>query len=135
MRVEKLLLLLTVCLAVYDYRTKRVPNWVTLPLLLVGVLLNFPGASEIWLSCLLLFTAWRCGALAGGDAKLWMALLWLVPLEMAQPAVLVMAGAFLLTALVQMLLRWLRSRPIFGVLSPGAWRAIPFALWMVAVSS
>jgi Flp pilus assembly protein protease CpaA len=135
MRVEKLLLLLTVCLAVYDYRMKRVPNWVTLPLLLVGALLHFPGASETWLSCLLLFTAWRCRALAGGDAKLWMALLWLVPLDLAQPAALMMAGAFLVTSLVQLLWRKLHDRPVFGVCSPGAWRAVPFALWMVAVGS
>ena len=115
-------------------RTRRVPNWVTLPLLMTGLVLHFPGAPETWLGCLLLFSAWRFGAIGGGDAKLWMACLWLAPSELAQPALLVMALAFLFTATAQVFWRKLRRGPVRGVRSPGAWRVIPFALWLLAVS-
>ena len=127
------LLLLAIGLAVYDFRSKRVPNWVSLPLILAGLLLRFPGALETWLACVLLFSAWRCGALGGGDAKLWMAFLWLPPVKLAQTSVLVMAVTLLLTALGQVLWRWVCKRPLLGIRSPGAWRAIPYALWLLAV--
>jgi Flp pilus assembly protein protease CpaA len=129
-----LLLLLAVFLAIYDLRTQRVPNWATLPLLITGLMLHFPGAPGTWLGCLLLFSAWRFGVLGGGDAKLWMAFLWLAPSSLAQPAPLVMAAAFLLTASAQVFWRKLRGLPILGVRSPGAWRVIPFSLWLLAVS-
>jgi len=126
-----LLLILAIFLAIYDFRTRRVPNWATLPLFITGLVLHFPGVPGTWLGCLLLFSAWHFGVLGGGDAKLWMALLWLAPFELAQPALLVMAVAFLLTAIAQVFWRKLRGRPAWGVRSPGAWRAIPFALWLV----
>ena len=128
------LLLLAVFLAVYDIRTRNVPNWVTLPLLITGLMLQFPGAPETWLGCFLLFSAWRFGVLGGGDAKLWMAFLWLVPTNLAQPALLVMAIAFLLTASAQVVWRKLRGHPLWRMRSPGAWRVIPFALWLLTVS-
>jgi Flp pilus assembly protein protease CpaA len=120
-----------VVLALYDLRTQRVPNWVTLPLLLTGLVLHFPGAPETWLGCLLLFSAWRFGGLGGGDAKLWMALLWLVPRNLAGRATLAMAAALLLTASAQALWRKLRGRPMWGVRGPGAWRVLPFGLWLL----
>jgi Flp pilus assembly protein protease CpaA len=128
------LLLLAVFLAIYDIRTRCVPNWVTLPLLMTGLILQFPGVPETWLGCLLLFSAWRLGVLGGGDAKLWMAFLWLVPCNLAQPALFAMAVAFLCTASAQVFWRKLRGHPIWGMRSPGAWRVIPFALWLFAVS-
>jgi Flp pilus assembly protein protease CpaA len=134
MKLEILLLVLVFCLAVYDGRTKCVPNWVTLPLLIAGLVLHFPGVPATWLACLLLFSAWHFGALGGGDAKLWMALLWLAPLERVQSAAWMMAAAFLLTASAQGIWRILRGRPAWGVRSPGAWRTIPFALWLLAES-
>ena len=134
MKIEVLLLSLVLCLAAYDARTQRVPNWVTLPLLFTGLLLRWPGLPITWLACLLLFSAWRFGALGGGDAKLWMALLWLVPLDLVQSAVLVMAVVFIMTAALQVLWRSIRRYPPWGVRSPGAWRTIPFALWLVAAS-
>lgn len=129
-----LLLLLAIFLAIYDVRTQRVPNWVTLPLLGTGLLLHFPGVPATWWGSLLLFSAWHFGMLGGGDAKLWMALLWLVPSNLAQPALWVMAGAFLLSAMAQVFWRKLRGRPVWGVRSPGVWRVIPFTLWLCAVS-
>lgn len=126
------LLLLAIVLAAYDFRSKRVPNWVSLPLFLAGLLPRFPGALETWMGCVLLFSAWRCGALGGGDAKLWMAFLWLPPVKLAQTSVLVMALTLSITALGQVLWRGVCRRPLWGVRSPGAWRAIPYALWLLA---
>lgn len=134
MKIEVLLPILVLGLTAYDLRTKRVPNGVTLPLLSAGFVLHFPGVPATWLACLLLFSAWHYGALGGGDAKLWMALLWLVPLELMQPAVGVMAAVFLLTASTQLLWRITRGDPAWGVRSPGVWRVIPFTLWLWAAS-
>ena len=55
MKIELLLLLLVLCLTVYDARTSQVPTWVTLPLLVIGGVLHFPGLAIIWLGCLLLY--------------------------------------------------------------------------------
>ena len=134
MKIGIPLLVLAVCLAIYDLRTRSVPNWITLPLLVTGLVLHFPGEPGTWLGCLLLFLAWCFSVLGGGDAKLWMAFLWLVPPGLAKPALLGMAVAFLLTAGAQVLWRRLLGRPVWRVRSPGAWRAIPFVLWFLAVS-
>ena len=131
-----LLLVLVLLVSLHDLRRGRIPNWVTLPLLGIGLLWNFPGALETWLACLLLFAAWRAGWLGGGDAKLWMALLWLAPGALAQAVttnaspVLVMSGIFLLTALVPLLWRKFQKMPLTGHKSPGAWRTIPYAIWL-----
>jgi Flp pilus assembly protein protease CpaA len=130
-----LLLLLTIGLALYDWKTCRVPNRVTLLLLSGGLILHFPGALETWLGCLLLYSAWRLCALGGGDAKLWMALLWLTPPGLAGKSLLLMAGMLALSALLQLAYRALRRCRLTGVQSPGAWRAIPFAFWLAAVGS
>ena len=134
MKIEIILPLLVLCLTAYDARTRRAPNWVTLPLLSAGLVLHFPGVPATWWACLLLFSAWRCGGLGGGDAKLWLALLWLVPLELMRPAVGVMAAVFLLTASAQVLWRRMRGERVWGVRSPGVWRTLPFTLWLWAAS-
>ncbi len=128
-----LLLALVLLVSLHDLRRGRIPNWVTLPLMGIGLLWNFPGALETWLACLLLFAAWRAGWLGGGDAKLWMALLWLAPAVLAQIAVLVISGTFVLTAMAQLLWRRFSKTPLTGVKSPGAWRAIPFAIWLCTI--
>ena len=140
------LLILVILLVVYDCRSGRVPNWVTLPLLLVGLLVNFLPALggwrvelvetwqvelvEILIACTLLFAAWRMGWMGSGDAKLWMALLWLTPVDMARSSLLVMFACLAVTGLAQIAWRKLKKQPAFGVRSAGAWRAVPFALWL-----
>ena len=80
----------------FDQCQRRIPNWATLPLLAIFILLHWPGAPEIWLGCILLFLGWKSNWLGGGDAKLWMALLWAVPPEQGNIALLAMAVSFLL---------------------------------------
>jgi len=140
-----LLLVLVLLVSLHDRRTGRIPNWVTLPLLGIGLLRSIRchwvglGPLETWLACLLLLAAWRASWLGGGDAKLWMALLWLAPATLAQPAVLIMFGTFVLTALAQLLWRKFqpsdrgKKTPLTGVKSPSAWRAIPYAIWLCTI--
>ena len=114
----------------FDQRTRRIPNGVTLPLLIIFILLNWPGAPDTWLGCLLLFLAWKSGWLGGGDAKLWLALLWAVPPEQGQAALLAMALSFFLTGLGQLLWRRVRAQPVTGQRAPAAWRALPYVAWL-----
>lgn len=126
-----LLFALVLCLALYDFRTRQVPNLITLPLLTIGLTWRFPGTLALWVGTGLLFAAWYGHALGGGDAKLWMALLWLTPPEHTATALLVMAIVLMGTAIAQLAWRYLRKKQVLGVKSPGAWRALPFVVWMI----
>jgi Flp pilus assembly protein protease CpaA len=129
MLLEITLLFLVLAVSLYDLRTGRVPNWVTWPLLCVGILASFPGTPAGWLLSLLIFLAWKWGWLSAGDAKLWIALLWVIPSP--QPAAFF--ATFLLTGLLQILARKFKHQPLTGLRSPGAWRTLPFLLWSLYV--
>ena len=126
-----LLLALTIGVTIFDRRRRHVPNSVTLTLLLGGMIAYFPGVFETWLGCAILFITWRLGGMGGGDAKLWMGMLWLVPPHQAGMAVSVVVGSFLTTAILQMVWRKLKGLPLTGIRTPGAWRVIPFAVWLL----
>jgi len=70
------LFLLCLFVSIYDLRYRRVPNWITLPLLLIGIVANVPGAPALWMGSILMLTAWGSGWMGGGDIKLWLGLLW-----------------------------------------------------------
>jgi Flp pilus assembly protein protease CpaA len=125
MPIEMLLLVLVLPVSLYDLRTGRVPNGVTLPILAAGLLVNFPGSASLWLISLILYSAWQSGWMAAGDAKLWLAVLWLLPDSAPHMVFLV----FFATGLLQIILRRLKGQPLTGIRSPGAWRTIPFLLW------
>lgn len=120
-------------LSLYDLRTRRIPNWATLPLILAGLAAHFPGAPDIWFASLGLFLAWSTGWMGAGDAKLWIAQLWALPVEMSTQALPLMFLTFFLTGLVQLAWRLIRKQPVTNLLTPGAWRTIPFLLlcWYV----
>ena len=128
-----LLMLLACGLAWFDFRHRRVPNRVTSLMAAAGLLLHFPGSAPVWAACVVLFWGRRLGFLGGGDAKLWMGLLWLVPASLSSDAVLVMAFVFMSTGLLQMAIRRVMGLPVLGVRSPGAWRVLPFAAWLLVV--
>ncbi len=123
------LLLYTLALSLYDLCTERVPNWATLPLLAAGFLANFPGTFPVWIASIFVFSAWHYRQMGAGDAKLWMALFWVIPPEQSVDILLVLFASLLGTALVQILFRVLTHRPLSGQRSPAAWRTIPFILW------
>ncbi|HEX8323212.1 MAG TPA: A24 family peptidase [Tepidisphaeraceae bacterium] len=65
--------------AVIDWRSRRLPNWLNLVILLIGVGLAVRGATHVGvgaslagagLGFLLLFPAFALGAIGGGDVKL-----------------------------------------------------------------
>ena len=129
MPVMLALFLYTLALSLYDLRTGRVPNWATLPLLAAGFLAHFPGTFPVWIASLFVFTAWHYDQMGAGDAKLWMALFWAIPLEQSADIPFVLFASLLGTALLQLLFRRLSHRPLSGLRSPAAWRTIPFILW------
>ncbi len=120
------LFVLAVAVSLYDARTGRIPNWLTLPLLLMGAVRNFPGGAEIWLLAAILLLAFANGWMGAGDVKLWLALAWLMPVSAAPVLLSAAMSAWLLSGAGQIFYRWLRKRPLTGISSPAAWRTIPF---------
>jgi Flp pilus assembly protein protease CpaA len=127
------LLILIVVISLYDLKRGKVPNLVTLPLLCAGFLLNFPGSFDIWFSCMIIFIAWRASWISAGDAKLWMALFWIMPAGPPGETVFIFYATLFFTALSQIAWRKFKRQPLIGVRSPGAWRTIPFILWSLYV--
>ena len=73
------LLILMAIGAVIDWRSRRLPNWLTLLTLMVGLGLSIRGATQVGIGqslagtavgFVLLFPAFALGALGGGDVKL-----------------------------------------------------------------
>jgi Flp pilus assembly protein protease CpaA len=127
------LFIYVLAISLYDLRTRRIPNWYTLPLIFTGVVAHFPGHLDVWLASFALLSAWASGWMGAGDAKLWMALLWALPVESSPQVLLIIFASFLLTGLAQILWRTVRRQPVNGTKSPAAWRTIPFLLmfWYV----
>jgi Flp pilus assembly protein protease CpaA len=122
------LLIFILAVSLHDWRTRRIPNWCTLPIIAAGMIAHFPGTLDLWLACFLLVSSWAGGWMGAGDVKLWMAALWALPNSNIPYLILLIFISFLLTGLAQMTWRVLRSQPASGVKSPAAWRVIPFLL-------
>jgi hypothetical protein len=72
--------------------------------------------------------------MGAGDAKLWLALTWALPLSIHQFLMPVFFGSLFITSLVQVGWRVWRKTPLAGISAPAAWRTIPFilTLWIVS---
>ncbi len=124
------LLLLNFFVSLYDFRHARIPNWVTIPLLILGLIVNSPHPFGIYVLIISFWIAWKLGWMGGGDAKLWMGLvvslpsgyqmLWIIPL------------VFFATGALQLLWRKIRGRALTGIRSPGAWRTLLYMLVILA---
>jgi Flp pilus assembly protein protease CpaA len=127
------LLIYVSAISLYDLCTRRIPNWYTFPVLLAGFIAHFPGQMGIWLACLALVFAWAGGYMGAGDVKLWLALLWALPVEFTSNILSLMFLSFLLTSLSQFLWRVIRKQPLVEQKTPAVWRTIPFLLlcWYV----
>jgi Flp pilus assembly protein protease CpaA len=122
-----LLFLAVVLVSLYDLKFRRVPNWVTLPLMLAGIIVCFPGNPTLWLGSAFIFKAWKLGMIGGGDAKLWIGLLWCLFPFAEEGILLMMFISLLVTGLAQMLVRSLSARKLrLGTKTPGAWRTVVF---------
>lgn len=122
------LLIYLLVVSLYDLRTHHIPNWCTFPLLIAGMIAHFPGHFDLWLTCLILLSAWYGGWMGAGDAKLWMGILWVLPGTDIPSLILLIFLSFLLTGIVQMLWRLIRKQPVRNIKTPAAWRVIPFLL-------
>ena len=127
------LLIYVLAISLYDVHTRRIPNWCTLPVILAGMVANFPGHFDLWLASLCLVSAWTSEWMGAGDVKLWLALFWALPVEFASQALPFMFISFLLSSAAQILWRVIKQRSTSHVLTPAAWRTIPFILmcWYV----
>ncbi len=120
-------------ISLYDLRTHRIPNWVTLPILVAGLIAHVPGGFDLWLASLILLLAWGRKWMGGGDVKLWLAILWALPAQASTHALPWMFTTFFLTSLLQLGWRLMRKQSPTGSPAPAAWRTIPFLLacWYV----
>ena len=127
------LLIFLLVVSLYDLRTRRIPNWCTLPLILAGMIAHFPGNMDLWLACFLLISVWSGGWMGAGDVKLWMAVLWALPESNFPSLILLVFLSFLITSILQFIWRLIQKQPLTGTKSPAAWRVIPFLLmvWYV----
>ena len=117
---------LVILISLYDLKYRKIPNWVTWPLMLLGLYVSFPGNPIIWIASSLIFSAWRSGFMGGGDAKLWIGLLWCLS-SFGDNVVIWMFIALMLTGVIQIAVRALsQKRLAVGVKTAGAWRAVVF---------
>jgi|APSaa5957512622_1039677.scaffolds.fasta_scaffold37258_2 Flp pilus assembly protein protease CpaA len=129
MKILLLLLLLAVLIAIYDLRYVRIPNVVTLPLLLLGSFTNLPKPWYIlfFLAAFLLF--WKEGWMGGGDVKLWAGIILFLPAT--ETMLWALPFTFFSTALVQLLWRKIRGEVVTGRRTPAAWRTVVYLLILV----
>ena len=114
--------------SLYDLKYHKVPNWISLPLMLIGFsIVGFPGNAALWIGSIFIFQAWMLGLIGGGDAKLWVGLLWCLFTFAGERILLVMSIAWLVTGLAQILVRAIARKKIeTGIKTPGAWRTLVF---------
>lgn len=130
------LFFLCLFVTVYDFRYRRVPNWITLPLMLIGVVATFPGAPALWIGSILMLTAWGSGWMGGGDVKLWIGLLWCTFSYFGESVTLIMFVSLIITSIIQILARVLmKKRKVLGVKLPGAWRASVYVIFLAVYST
>ncbi len=130
------LFFLCLFVTVHDFRYRRVPNEITLPLLLIGIVASFPGSPALWMGSILLLTAWGSGWMGGGDVKLWVGLLWCTFPFFGESATLIMFIILIVTSVVQILARVLmKKRELVGIKLPGAWRALVYVIFLVISST
>ena len=124
--------------AAIDFRSRRVPNLLTLPAMAAGLAFRFPPDPWILGLVALFFLLWRIGAWGGGDAKLWMAMALWTPGDRGPEAWMAFAIAAIGTGLLALAVligrNLVRRRPaledVLGIRRPGAWQALPYAAWL-----
>ena len=123
--------LLCLFVTLYDFRYHRVPNWITLPLMLIGFVANFPGTPALWFGSILWLSAWSSGWMGGGDVKLWVGLLWCTFSFCGDFVTLVMFITLIITSMAQILARVLmKKKDVMGIKLPGAWRSLAFSIFL-----
>ena len=120
------LLFLSLFVSLYDFRYARIPNWVTIPLFVLGLIVNSPHPPGIYALLFSFWIAWKLGWMGGGDAKLWMGLI--VSLLPSYQILWTIPFVFFATGVLQLLWKKIRGRTLTGVRTPGAWRTFLYLL-------
>ena len=95
--------------------------------MLIGISVCFPGNPTLWIGSAFIFQAWKLGVIGGGDAKLWIGLLWCLFSFAGERILLVMFVSLMVTGLAQILVRALSAKKLqIGTKTPGAWRTVVF---------
>lgn len=108
---------LCVWISLVDFRIHRVPNWITYPLMLVGVARAMVIMDATFLAYwMILFSLWQIRFMGGGDTKLLMGFFGLFPdVQLAW----VMAISILVTGLPYLAFKYRRE-----------WRSLPRTLFV-----
>jgi prepilin peptidase CpaA len=125
---------LLVWAAVGDVRTYRIPNWLCAAVAVAGLVLAFPGSTDVALSraasvgivAAVGMGLYLAGALGGGDYKLLAAVAVWLPLADLAPFAVLLAVAGGVQALATLTWRALRRRPAAAA-RPHA-RAMPYGV-------
>ena len=120
------LLLMSFFVSLYDFRHARIPNWVTIPLFVTGLIVNSPHSLSVYVLLVSFWIAWKLGWMGGGDAKLWMGLVVSLPPDYQMPWGIPLV--FFATGALQLLWRKIKGRTLIGFHSPGAWRTLVYML-------
>ncbi len=129
MKTLLLLLLLAIFVSLYDLRYARIPNAVTLPLIVIGSFTNLPKPWYVlfFLAAFLLF--WKERWMGGGDVKLWAGIILFLPAT--EITLWALPLTFFSTALIQLLWRKIRGEVVTGRRTPAAWRTVIYLLILV----
>jgi len=114
------LLLTSLWVSLYDFRYARIPNWITLSLISIGVIVNSPHSLSVYVFIFAFWLAWRLGWMGAGDAKLWIGLILSLPLTSQRLWIIPLV--FFSTGILQLLWRKIRGSTLTGIHTPGAWR-------------
>ena len=130
MKILLLLSLLAILISFYDLRYARIPNAVTLPLIVIGSFANLPKPWYVlfFLAAFLLF--WKERWMGGGDVKLWAGIILFLP--STEITLWALPFTFFSTGLVQLLWRKFRGEPVTGRRTPAAWRTVVYLLILVS---
>ena len=131
MKILLLLLMLAILISFYDLRYARIPNAVTLPLILLGSFTNLPKPWYVlfFLAAFLLF--WKERWMGGGDVKLWAGIILFLPAT--ETMLWALPSTFFSTGLIQLLWRKFRGEPVTGRRTPAAWRTVVYLLILVGM--
>jgi len=122
-----LLFLVITLVSLYDLKYHKVQNWISLPLMVMGFVVGFPGNPVLWIGSAFIFQVWKLGIIGGGDAKLWVGLLWCLFSFAGERILLVMSISLMVTGLAQILVRVITKKKLeTGIKVPGAWRTVVF---------
>jgi Flp pilus assembly protein protease CpaA len=106
-----ILFLMVTLVSLYDLKYHKVPNWITLPLILIGFAFGFPGSPVLWIGSIFIFQAWMIGLIGRRRETLGGIVVVLIHLA-GEKMLLVMSISLMVTRLAQILVRAITKKKI-----------------------